>query len=336
MEQTITLTLAGILAFVVVMYVLLDGFDLGVGILFPFVPSEHERDLMMSSITPVWDGNETWLVLGAATLYGAFPVIYSTLLPTLYLPLFLMLIALVFRGVSFEFRHLAHGHQWVWNTFFSAGSAIAAFCQGMVLGTFVQGYSGADGVFIATDYQWLTPFSVLTGLAVVAGYALLGATWLIRKTEGDLQSIMHNHAKKILILVTLFSLIATIWTPFVDPDIKARWFSLPYMLYLAPLPIIGLISILFMWHRLNNKTHDALPFILTMIIFLVSYAGFIFSIWPYAIPHAMTVWQAAAPLNVQVFILVGLLIVIPIILAYTAYSYWVFKGKILHNDGAHY
>lgn len=336
MEYFVTLILAGILAFAVVMYVLLDGFDLGVGILFPFVKSEHDRDLMMGSITPVWDGNETWLVLGGATLYGAFPIVYSTLLPTLYLPLFLMLIALVFRGVSFEFRHLAHSGKWIWNSCFCLGSAIAAFCQGVVLGTFVQGYTAATTNSLIVPYQWLTPFSLLTGVAVVAGYGLLGATWLIRKTENELQLTMYRYAKYLLILVSIFSIIATLWTPFIDPEIKTRWFTFPNMFYLAPLPLIGLIAIIGMWHRLEQKTLDAAPFFLTMIIFLVSYLGFIFSVWPYAIPHSTTVWQAAAPLNVQLFILAGLVIVVPIILAYTIYSYWVFRGKITHEHGAHY
>lgn len=335
MDAGITFILAGILAFVVVMYVLLDGFDLGVGILFPFMKHENDRDLMMNSITPVWDGNETWLVLGGATLYGAFPMVYSTILPTLYLPLFLMLIALVFRGVSFEFRHMAQHDKRMWNICFTGGSIIAAFCQGIVLGTFVQGYDNSAGELMITDYQWLTPFSLTTGIAVIFGYALLGSAWLIQKTEGDLQNRMYEYAKKLLIIVSIFMLIISIWTPFADADIVMRWFVMPNIFVLAPLPIFALATIVALWTSLKNKSHERRPFILAMLLFLWPYLGFLLSVWPYAIPHTITVWDAAAPYNVQVFILCGLAVVIPVILAYTLYSYSIFKGKAKSN-GAHY
>jgi cytochrome d ubiquinol oxidase subunit II len=336
MDSILTLVLAGILAFAVVMYVLLDGFDLGVGILFPFTKSEQDRDIMMSSLTPVWDGNETWLVLGGATLYGAFPIVYSTILPTLYLPLFIMLISLVFRGVSFEFRHMAHHDKWIWNACFALGSLIAAFCQGMVLGTFVQGYTDNAGVITLQHYHWATPFAFMTGIAVVIGYTLLGACWLIKKTEGELQQQMYRSAKYALVLVAIFMIIAGLWTPFVDPHIYTRWFTMPGLAIVAPLGALEIITVLALWRVLSTKSSEHKPFILTMFAFLWAYISFIVSVWPYAIPHAITVWQAAAPANVQKFILFGLVVVVPIILIYTLYSYKVFKGKVTHDTGVHY
>lgn len=336
MEHVITLILAGILAFAVVMYVLLDGFDLGVGILFPFLENAQERDLVMSSLTPVWDGNETWLVLGGATLYGAFPIVYSTILPTLYLPLFLMLISLVFRGVSFEFRHVAKGSKWVWTTCFAVGSTIAAFCQGVVLGTFVQGYTDANGTIMVSNYQAITPFTIMTGLALIVGYALLGSCWLIKKAEGNLRQYMYKIAKWLVLVVTLFMAITVIWTPFIVPGVLGRWFTMPTLAFLLPLPILGAITALLMLRTLMTKKNDERPFILAMLLFIWAYLSLIVSQWPYAIPRAITVWDAAAPFKSQVFILVGLLIVVPIILTYTIYSYAVFKGKVSHDSGAHY
>ncbi len=335
MEQIITLILLAVVGFAIIMYVVLDGFDLGIGILFPFA-NEHDRDLMMGSIIPVWDGNETWLVLGAATLYGGFPLAYSTLLPTLYLPLFLMLLALVFRGIAFEFRHYAHKSRAVWNIAFAAGSTIAAFCQGLVLGTFVQGYTDGNGIIQVSNYNPISAFSLLTGLAVVAGYALLGSTWLIRKTEGKLQEHMYQRAQYLVVIVILFSLIVTLWTPLIDPGIKAKWFSAPTLFYLIPLPIIGAIAAWTLWYSVQTKRFERAPFWLTIIIFLCSYIGFALSMWPYIIPRAVTVWQAAAPLKSQIFILVGVAIVLPVIVAYTIYSYIVFRGKVNIEHGSHY
>jgi cytochrome d ubiquinol oxidase subunit II len=229
------LTWAIIISFAIIMYVLLDGFDLGIGILFPWVKNTEYRDVMMSTVAPVWDGNETWLVLGGASLYGAFPVAYSTLLPILYMPLMIMLAALIFRGVAFEFRFKAHRSRFIWDTAFALGSTLAAFTQGVILGTFVQGYGETLPATIS-PYQWLTPFSALTGMAVVTGYALLGSTWLIAKTVGDLQDKMFHAAKILLFFVACFLLIVSIWTPMIDPQVMARWFSIPNIFYLSPLP----------------------------------------------------------------------------------------------------
>lgn len=336
LETVVTFILAGIVGFAIIMYVVLDGFDLGIGILFPWVDNEHHRNIMMSTILPVWDGNETWLVLGGATLYAAFPVVYSTILPTLYLPVILMLAALIFRGVSFEFLHSAYRSRHLWVFCFSIGSTVAAFCQGVVLGTFVQGYTYESGALITSNYQWLTPFSMLTGIAVVFGYALLGSTWLIAKTSNDLQRTMFHRAKVLLIFVAIFMILASLWTPLIDPGITQRWFSFPNFYYLSILPLITVFVFFTTWKALQSR-FDFAPFILSICIFLLAYVGFAISVWPYVIPRAVTVWQAAAPFKSQVFILVGLVILLPVLIGYTAYSYVVFRGKVTDpHHGPHY
>jgi cytochrome d ubiquinol oxidase subunit II len=337
MHDTITLILAAIVGFAIIMYVILDGFDLGIGIMYPWVSDEKERHTMMQSVLPVWDGNETWLVLGGATLYGAFPLAYSMILPTLYIPIMIMLGALVFRGVCFEFLHHAERSKTLWTFFFSAGSTVAAFCQGVVLGTFVQGYGHDAATILVGHYKWLTAFSMFCGIAVVFGYCLLGATWLIKKTENELQQSMRHRAKILLIFVALFMLLVSIGTPFVDSSITQLWFSFPNMLYLAPLPIVTLLTFIYLWRALH-KENDNVPFYASIALFLLAYIGFAISVWPYIIPRAFTIWQAAAPLSSQMFILVGLVILLPVLLFYTAYSYKVFKGKvhIEHGHGGGY
>lgn len=317
---------AAIISFVIIMYVILDGFDLGVGILFPWVKSTENRDIMMTSIAHVWDGNETWLVLGGASLYAAFPIAYSTLLPTLYMPLTIMLAALIFRGVAFEFRFKAKRDRYIWDIAFSAGSTIAAFGQGLVLGTFVLGY-GSQLPIQVSAYQWLTPFSVMTGIAVVCGYALLGSTWLVMKTTDDLQQQMYRCAKILLILVSVFLVVVSIWSPLADPDTYARWFNFPEFLYLSPLPIMTGIVVLYCYYCLH-KQKEILPFVLSISLFIFSYIGFCISDWPYIIPHAVTIWDAASPPSSLKFILVGFIILMPVLLAYTAYSYYIFRGKV--------
>lgn len=331
-HQFLTVILAGVVAFAIIAYVILDGFDLGIGILYGWTDDPKQRDVMMRSIIPVWDGNETWLVLGGATLYGAFPEAYSTLLPTLYLPVILMLAALIFRGVSFEFIHAAYKSKFLWTFFFTFGSTLAAFCQGVALGTFVQGYTYADGTIITnSDYHWLTPFSLTCGIAVVIGYTLLGATWLIAKTEGELQNKMFSLGKKLLIITGLFMICVSLWTPRIDPTITSRWFSMPNMLYLAPIPLLTLVVYWFNWRALKQR-RDFLPFYLSIAIFLLAYLGFAISVWPNVIPHSVTIWDAAAPVKAQKFILVGISILLPVLIAYTLYSYYVFKGKVTHSE----
>ncbi|WP_342219980.1 cytochrome d ubiquinol oxidase subunit II [Rickettsiella endosymbiont of Miltochrista miniata] len=320
------LTWATIISLIIMMYVLLDGFDLGVGILFPWIKSSEYRDIMMSTVVPVWDGNETWLVFGAAALYAAFPIAYGILLPTLYMPIMILLVALIFRGVAFEFRFKAHKSQFVWDIAFASGSILAAFIQGIILGTFVKGY-GNHLPLSHSAYHWLTPFTIFTGVAVVCGYALLGATWLIIKTAGVLQERMYKAAKVLLPLVAFFLISVSIWTPIVEPQVMQRWFSLPNFFYLSPLPILTILIVFYNFYCLHKKK-EKLPFILTIGLFVLSYTGFCISAWPYIIPHVLPVWEAAAPPSTLKFILVGAAIILPILLIYTLYSYHVFRGKV--------
>ena len=321
------LTWAVIISFIIMMYVLLDGFDLGIGILFPWIKHGQYRDIMMSTVLPVWDGNETWLVFGAAALYGAFPLAYSVLLPTLYIPIMILLVSLIFRGVAFEFRFKAHRSQFVWDIAFAAGSTVAAFIQGVILGTFVKGY-GNHLPLPHTAYQWLTPFSVFTGLAVVCGYALLGATWLIVKTEGDLQDQVYKAAKILLGLVTFFLVGVSFWTPFIEPRVVKIWFTAPKFYYLSVLPLLTLVIVLYNFYCLYNRKKERAPFVLTMGLFICSYLGFCISAWPYIVPHAVSVWDAAAAPSTLKFTLVGTAVLLPILLIYTLYSYHVFRGKV--------
>lgn len=320
------LTWAAIISFVIIMYVLLDGFDLGIGILFPFIRNTEYRDIMMSTVAPLWDGNETWLVMGGASLYAAFPLAYSTLLPVLYLPLMIMLAALIFRGIAFEFRFKANRSQFLWDISFAGGSISAAFMQGVVLGTFVSGY-GSVLPNTLDPYSWLTPFSVMTGIAVVCGYALLGSTWLIVKTVGPLQKSMYTAAKLLLVAVTFFLLVVSLWTPLISNLVMHRWFTWPNIFYLSPLPILTGILIIYNFYCLTRH-YEFLPFILSMALFVFAYIGFLISDWPYIIPHSVTIWQAASPPSSLIFILIGTLILLPILLLYTAYSYRVFRGKV--------
>ena len=320
------LTWATIISLIIMMYVLLDGFDLGVGILFPWVKSSEYRDIMMSTVVPVWDGNETWLVFGAAALYAAFPIAYGILLPTLYMPIMILLVALIFRGVAFEFRFKAHKSQFIWDIAFAAGSILAAFIQGIILGTFVKGY-GNHLPLSHSAYHWFTPFTIFTGVAVICGYALLGATWLIIKTDDILQERMFKAAKVLLLLVAFFLVSVSIWTPIVEPQVMHRWFSLPNFYYLSALPILTIWIVFYNFYCLQKKK-GRLPFVLTISLFVLSYIGFCISAWPYIIPHVLPVWEAAAPPSTLKFILVGAAIILPILLIYTLYSYHVFRGKV--------
>jgi cytochrome bd ubiquinol oxidase subunit II len=319
-------TWAVIISLIIMMYIILDGFDLGIGILFTWIKDHHYRDIMMSSVTPIWDGNETWLVFGAAALYASFPLAYSTLLPTLYIPIAIMLAALIFRGVAFEFRFKAHKTRFIWDIAFTIGSTLAAFMQGIILGTFVTGYGSTLPIPYGA-YHWFTPFNIMVGIAVICGYALLGATWLIIKTSNQLQTQMYKIAFVLLVAVTLFLGIVSIWTPLHENFIRERWFTLPNFYYLLPLPCITAILILYTFYCLK-KRHEMLPFILTILLFLLAYIGFCISSWPYIVPRLMTFWDAAAnPVSLK-FSLIGAAILLPILMIYTVYAYRVFRGKI--------
>jgi len=326
MIEALPLIWAGVIAFGVTLYVLLDGFSLGVGILFPFVGAHEDRTLAMNSVAPVWDGNQTWLVLGGAALFAAFPPAFNFLLGALYLPLMVMLVALIFRGAAFEFRYKAadsHG----WDRAFAAGSTIAAFCQGMVLGTYVTGFDIVAGHHGGGAFAWLTPFSLFTGLAVVGAYGLLGACWLVVKTEGPLQLRARELALRLL-WVALFSIaVVSIWTPFVEPAIAERWFAWPNLFLLAPVPLLTAVCAIGLYLSLRRGGEVA-PFAFTAALFLLTLAGLAISLWPWIVPRTMTVWEAAAAPKSQLFVLVGVAIIVPLILIYTAHAYWVFRGKV--------
>lgn len=318
---------SAILAFAIYAYVVLDGFDLGIGILAPFAESEEEEETMISAIAPVWDGNETWLVLGGGGLMAAFPLAYSILMPALYAPIIAMLLALIFRGVAFEFRHRHEKHlsRWTWG--FVIGSYVATFAQGIALGTFVQGIEVSGRAYAGGWFDWLTPFSVFTGLALIGGYALLGACFLIMKTEGALQERAFRWAMPLGAGILAAIVVVSAWTPSLDPTISKRWFSWPNIGWLSPVPLLVLV-IGFVFFRSLAAGKQVLPFVMASLLFLVSYCGIAISVYPFVVPRAVTVWQAAAPDKTLGFLLAGTAVLLPIILAYTGYSYWVFRGKV--------
>jgi len=312
------------------LYVILDGFDLGVGILFPFAPSDKCRDRMMNSIAPFWDGNETWLILGGGGLFAAFPLAYAILMPALYIPIILMLLGLVFRGVAFEFRFKANTSKRLWDQAFHFGSLLAAFSQGVVLGGFVQGVVVDGRNFNGGPLDWLTAFSVMTGLAVVCGYGLLGATWLIMKTEDDTLDWARKCAAYLLVFVGIFMGLVSLSMPFMNEGIKNLWFSWPNMLYLSPMPLLSAGFLLLLWRDLRT-TREVRPFFLIQGLFLMNYIGLGISMWPWLVPFEVTFRQAAAAPESQSLLLVGTVIMLPIILGYFGYLYYVFRGKASHE-----
>ncbi|MFG6667325.1 cytochrome d ubiquinol oxidase subunit II [Halomonas sp. HNIBRBA4712] len=323
---------AGIIGFGVIMYVLMDGFDLGVGILFPFAPDEDARDVMMNSVAPVWDGNETWLVLGGAGLLGAFPLVYSVFLPALYIGVFLMLAGLIFRGIAFEFRFKSRKNRRWWNRAFCWGSAVAAFAQGAVVGAYIQGFSVEDFVYTGGALDWLTPFSVLTGLGLMIGYALLGSTWLIMKSEGYIQQWAYRITPMLLAGVLVIFAIISLWTPFIDPLVWERWFG--HLRFIWIFPALALLCALVVFRSVQAR-REGLPFVATVGIYVFTYLGLIVSKWPVIVPPDYTLWDAASAPESQLFLLIGVLFVIPVILTYTAWTYWVFRGKVRVGEGYH-
>ncbi|MGM8871652.1 cytochrome d ubiquinol oxidase subunit II [Psychrobacter sp. 2Y5] len=320
----------GLIAFSVFVYVLLDGFDLGCGILFPFAGSEKNRSRMMNSIAPFWDGNETWLVLGGGGLFAAFPVAYGIIMSGLYLPVIFMLFGLIMRGVAFEFRFKATKHQYLWNFFFSFGSYVAAFFQGVMLGALVHGLEASNRLYTGGPFDWFSTFSIMCGIALIIGYALLGSTWLIIKTEHTLQVWARKVSNWVLSALILMMVAVTVSMYFSDIDALEGWFSFPGLLYLAPMPIIVLL--LFFLMRKDLKTErEYRPFLLTVALFLMGYIGVCFAIFPYIVPYQMTIYEAAAADTTLSFLLIGAGVMIPIILSYTAFGYYTFKGKTSHE-----
>lgn len=322
----------GIIATAVLLYVLLDGFDLGLGILFPFAPTHACRDKMMNSIAPFWDGNETWLVLGGGGLFAAFPLAYAIVMPAMYIPVILMLLCLIFRGVAFEFRFKANTSRVLWDYAFHFGSLGAAFMQGMILGGLVQGIHVEDRSFGGGAFDWLTGFSMLSGLGVVCGYVLLGATWMVLKMEGDLQNWARRCALYIAMFVALFMGVVSLWVPYLDNDIHMRWFG-PLFYWLLPVPAITAALFAVLFYALKSGK-ELLPFITAQLIFIMGFAGIGISLWPYAVPHAVSIWDAAAAPESLSLMLIGVAIMLPVILAYTAYCYYIFRGKV--TDEPHY
>jgi cytochrome d ubiquinol oxidase subunit II len=318
---------AALIAFAVLAYVVLDGFDLGVGILFPAFSTESERNQMMNSVAPVWDGNETWLVLGGGGLFAVFPLAYAVVMPALYLPVTIMLLALIFRGVAFEFRWRTRRGKFLWDWAFTGGSLIAALMQGIALGAIVQGISMDGRAYTGGSWDWLTPFSLFTGLALALGYILLGATWLIYKTEGPLQSRAYAIAFAAAIATLAAIGIVSLWTPFLEPLYFERWFSWPQIIYTLPVPLLVAACAALLFLSLRARRELA-PFLASLGLFILSYAGIGISFYPYIVPPKLSIWDAAAPPESQAFLLVGAAVLVPIILIYTAYAYWVFRGKV--------
>ena len=324
-----------IIIFGIMMYVVMDGFDLGIGILFPFIKGESDRDVMMNTVAPVWDGNETWLVLGGAALFGAFPLAYSVVLSALYLPLILMLMGLIFRGVAFEFRFKARPEKrHIWDKSFIGGSLVATFFQGVALGAFIDGIPVVNRQYAGGGLDWLSPFTVFCGIALIVAYALLGCTWLIMKTEGHLQERMHKLGRPLALAVLVLMGIVSLWTPLAHTDIAARWFTLPNLFWFLPVPILVLVTMYGLLKAIARKAHY-MPFLLTLVLIFLGYSGLGISLWPNIIPPSISIWDAAAPPQSQGFMLVGTLFIIPFILGYTFWSYYVFRGKVTHEDGYH-
>ncbi|MCW0423925.1 cytochrome d ubiquinol oxidase subunit II [Xanthomonas sacchari] len=326
----------GVIGFGVLMYVLLDGFVLGLGILAPFAEDEDQLDLMMNTAAPIWDGNETWLVLGGAGLLAAFPRAYAIVLSALYLPVLLMLIALVFRGVAFEFRFKARSSKYLWGWAFALGSLCAAFWQGVILGALVEGMPLQDGKYLGGVLGWFSPFSMLTGAAVVFGYALLGGSWLILKTEGAMQRIARTLTRPLVLVVVVFMGLVSAWLPFLDSRIMARWFHDGNFWWLSPVPLLVLVNALALWRAAMAQGRDARPFVLTLCFFVLGFFGLVLGIWPNIVPPGLTIWEAASPPSSQGFVLAGLAVLLPVILGYTAWSYRVFRGKITADTGYHH
>jgi cytochrome bd ubiquinol oxidase subunit II len=326
---------AAIIGFGLMMYVIMDGFDLGIGILFPFIRDRGDRDTMVNTVAPVWDGNETWLVLGGAGLLAAFPLAYSVILSAVYLPIIAMLLGLICRGVAFEFRFKADdAHKPIWDRAFAGGSYMATFSQGVVLGSFINGFKVSGRAYAGGGLDWLTPFSIFSGFALIAAYALLGATWLILKTEGPLQKRMRELTKPIVLALFATIAIVSLWTPLTHPEIAARWFSFPNIVFFSPVPILVVAATLAILWSAQRDTH-ATPFILALILIFLGYSGLGISLWPNIIPPSISIWDAAAPPQSLGFTLVGALFTIPFILFYTAWAYHVFRGKVKAGEGYH-
>jgi len=332
MDSALPVVWFAIIGFAVLMYVLMDGFVLGMGILTPFARNERQLDQMMNTAAPVWDGNETWLVMGGVGLLAAFPSAYAILLSSLYLPVLLMLIALVLRGVSFEFRFKATTSRHLWGICLAGGSIAAAFAQGVILGAIVEGIPLEDGRYLGCAFGWFSPFSMLTGVALVFGYALLGSTWLVAKTTGPLQDLAFMLTRPLIAIVVVFMGLVSVWLPFLSSQIMARWFDSGHFLWLSPIPLLAVATAAWLW-RAATRRAEFTPFFLALTFFGLGFAGLLLGMWPNLLPPDLSLWEAAAPPSTQRFVLVGTAIMLPAVLGYTAWSYYVFRGKIEADAG---
>lgn len=321
---------ACIACFTVLAYIVLDGFDIGLGILFAVESEKHDRDVMVNTVAPVWDGNETWLILGGASLYGVFPVAYATILPALYPPIIAMVLALIFRGVSFEFRFRAETarSRLIWDIAFFAGSTLAALTQGLILGGLIQGIKVENGQYAGGWFDWLTGFSIFCGLSVVVGYALLGACWMIWRVDSDLQKRARRHAKTLAVVTLGLIIVASLWTPTLHLEYMRHWDVWPRILYVAPVPVLVAVLALVFWRTIDSEAHHLTPLLCALGWFFLCFTGLGVSLWPWIVPPSIDIWQASSPPSSQKFLLVGTVVLIPTILAYTSYSYWVFRGKV--------
>jgi cytochrome d ubiquinol oxidase subunit II len=325
---------AAILALAVFMYVLLDGFDLGVGMVFLLRRDPVERQLMINSVAPVWDFNETWLILGGGGLLAVFPLAFSIIVPAVYFPILLMLLGLIFRGVAFEFREVVDARKWIWDGAFGYGSLIATFSQGVVLGMFIQGFPIHGRIFVGTSWDWVAPFPLLTGIGLIFGYALQGTTWLVLKTEGELQEWARGMAKKVLFGVIAFILLISIWTPLKDARISERWFSFPASFVFAPVPVLTVLLVWTLWSALG-KRREVVPFMCSIGLFFLAFTGLVISLWPFIAPPSVTLWDAATTPLSQQFLIIGTMFLLPVIVLYVVWSYWVFRGKVRGDMGYH-
>ena len=345
--EIVSIICAGLIATAVFLYVCMDGFDLGVGILFPWISGRDDRDLAVNTVAPVWDGNETWLIMGGGGLMAVFPLAYAIILPALYMPIIIMLLALIFRGVSFEMRFRAANdaqRRW-WDRSFSGGSYVAALAQGVALGALVQGIEIKGRAYAGGWWDWLSPFSVLTGVALLAGYGMLGACWLVWKTEGEMQDRARVLARRLGVLTLGFIALVSAIVPFLLPAFRDRWFGFPAILAAAPVPVLVVVLAVLFFRGLDRAGtgtararvvwQDGVPFGCALGLFFLSYTGLGISMWPNIVPPALSIWDAAAPRSSQVFLLVGASVLVPVILGYTAYAYWLFRGKVKAGQGYH-
>ncbi len=330
MDAMLPIIWAGILAFGILVYVVLDGFDLGIGILFGTTGNEVYRRQMMASVAPVWDGNETWLLVIGAGLFGAFPVVYAIFLSAFYLPVILLLIGLIFRGVAFEFRYKSEAMRGLWDTGFFLGSLVATFVQGAAIGAMVNGLPIEDGRFVGSTFFWLTPFAVCCGIGLILGFCLLGVTWLILKTEGEVRAWAYRRAPWLLAAVLLFLLVVFVYALALNLEVMQRWIDRP-ILWIFPL--VGAAAAVSCYFGIQAE-RDALPFVMTVVIFLCAFGTMAVSFWPYMVPFSLTIEQAAAPTSSLEFLFWGAgLVVLPVILIYTITVYWVFRGKVSEMAG---